>query len=186
MEEIGMKTGKMIIAAGILLCSSFIIAEEYTPEQKQELGNKAVHAMMQKIFSESMKAKRAFIENQQREIPLSNFATTAPRSEFIVNADISAELEAGTQSATVYVSTDDQATWQSAEATLLGVEGYETTWSGTISTGTGNSAFSYLSGLVDSEALGYSFGTLIVSVTPRTINPLIELGQVPQSGSSVI
>ena len=101
-----MKTGKTIIAAGILLCSSFIIAEEYTPQQKQELGQKALHEMMQKIFSESMKAKRAFIENQQREIPLSNFATTAPRSEFIVNADISEELSAGTESSTVYVSTD--------------------------------------------------------------------------------
>lgn len=170
MEEIGMKTGKTIIAAGILLCSSFIIAEEYTPEQKKELGQKALHEMLQKIYSEAMAAKRAYLQAQAREIGISNFSTTAPQSEFIVNADISAELEAGTQSATVYVSTDDQATWQSAEATLLGVEGYETTWGGTISTGTGNSAFSYLSGLVDSEALGYSFGTLIVSGTPLNVN----------------
>ena len=54
MEEIGMKTGKMIIAAGILLCSSFIIAEEYTPEQKQELGQKALHEMLQKIYTETI------------------------------------------------------------------------------------------------------------------------------------
>ena len=89
MEEIGMKTGKVFITAAILLCTSLIVAEEYTPEQKQVLGIKAVHEMMQKIFSEAMAAKRAFLENQQREIPLSNFATTAPRSEFVVNADIS-------------------------------------------------------------------------------------------------
>ena len=162
-----MKTGKMIVAAGILLCSSLLVAEDYTPEQKQELGQKAVHEMMQKIFSEAMAAKRAFLENQQREIPLSNFATTAPRSEFIVNADISGELAAGTQSSTVYVSTDGQSSWQSAAANPLDTPGYETTWGGTINTNDGSSAHAYLSGLVNSEVLGESFGTIIVSGTPH-------------------
>ncbi|MBC8256389.1 MAG: hypothetical protein H8E85_03690 [Candidatus Marinimicrobia bacterium] len=165
-----MKTGKDIIIAVILLCTSIIVAAEYTPEQKQELGNQAVHEMMQKIFSESMKAKRAFLENQHREIPLSNFATTAPRSEFIVNADISDELAAGTESSTVYASTDGQSTWQSAPATPMGSTGYETTWSGTINTNDGNSAHSYLSGLINSEALGENFGTIIVSGTPHNEN----------------
>ena len=165
-----MKTGKTIIAAGILLCSSLIVAEEYTPEQKQELGQKAVHEMMQKIFSASMKAKRAFLENNHREIPLSNFATTAPRSEFVVNADISEELAAGTESSTVYVSTDGQSSWQSAPATPMGTAGYETTWSGIINTNDGSSAYSYLSGLVNSEVLGESFGTIIVSGTPHNEN----------------
>ena len=45
-----MKTGKVFITVAILLCTSLIVAEEYTPEQKQELGQKAVHEMMQKIF----------------------------------------------------------------------------------------------------------------------------------------
>ena len=135
-----MKTGN-IIAAGIILCSSLIIAEEYTPEQKQALGQKALHEMLQKIYSETMAAKRAFLEGQFREDVISNFATTAPRTEFIVNADISGELQAGTESAIVYVSTDGQVTWQSAAATLLGTEGYETTWGGTITTGDGNSAY---------------------------------------------
>ena len=170
MEEIGMKTGKTIIVATILLYTSLIVAEEYTPEQKQELGNKAVHEMMQKIFSESMAAKRAYLELQSRDIGISDFATTAPRSEFIVNADISAELAAGVASSTVYVSTDGQATWQTTAATLIGTEGYETTWGGTISTGSGNSAFAYLSGLVNSEALGYDYGEIIVSGTPHNIN----------------
>ena len=132
MERIGMKTGKIIIAATILLCTSLMAAEEYTPEQKQALGQKAVHEMMQKIFSESMRAKRAFLETKYRENPLSNFATTAPRSEFVVNVDISEELAAGINSSTVYVSTDGQASWQSAPANLMGTAGYETTWSGTI------------------------------------------------------
>ena len=136
-----MKTGKVFITATILLCTSLMAVEEYTPEQKQELGQKAVHEMMQKIFSESMAAKRAYLELQSRDIGISDFATTAPRQEFIVNADISAELQDGTESATVFVSTDGQATWQSAEAALIGTEGYETTWGGTISTGSGSSAF---------------------------------------------
>jgi len=169
MEEIGMKTGK-IIGSGILLCSSLLIAEEYTPQQKQELGQKALHEMLQIIYSEAMAAKRAFLEDQLREDPISNFATTAPQSGFIVNADIAGDLQAGTESAMVYVSTDDQSTWQSAPATLIGTEGYETTWGGTIATGNGNTAYAYLSGLVNSEALGYNYGTIIVSGSPHNIN----------------
>ncbi|MDP6585093.1 MAG: hypothetical protein QF535_10570, partial [Anaerolineales bacterium] len=156
--------------AGILLCSSLVIAEDYTPEQKEEIGQKALHEMLQIIYSEAMAAKRAFLASQLREDPISNFATTAPRSEFIVNADISSELQAGTESAMVYVSTDNQSTWQSATATVLGSEGYETTWSGTILTGEGNTAFAYLSGIVNSEALGYDYGTIIVSGSPHNIN----------------
>ena len=170
MEVLKMKFGKTLIFMVIGLCFSHLSAEDYTPQQKEELGQKALHEMLQKIFSESMKAKRAFLESQTREDPISNFATTAPRSEFIVNADISGDLQSGTESATVYVSTDGQSTWQSAEASLLGMEGYENTWSGTINTGSGNSAYSYLSGVVDSEALGENYGTIIVSGTPHNIN----------------
>ena len=165
-----MKTGRTIIAATILLCTSLIVAEEYTPEQKQELGQKALHEMMQKIFSESMAVKRAFLEGQLREDVISNFATTAPRSEFVVNADISDELAAGVESSTVYVSTDGQSTWQSATATLLGTPGYENTWQGTITTSDGGSSFSYLSGYVDSGALDFEFGTILVSGSPHNLN----------------
>ena len=165
-----MKMRNMTAVLGICLCFSLLRSNDYTLEEKQELGQKAMHEMLQKIFSESMKAKRAFLESQLREEPISNFATTAPRSEFIVNADISTELQAGTESATVYVSTDNQSTWQSAGAFLLGTEGYETTWEGTISTGNGNSAYAYLSGLVNSEALGENYGTIIVSGSPHNIN----------------
>ena len=86
-----------------------------------------------------MAVKRAFLEGQLREDVISNFATTAPRSEFVVNADISDELAAGVESSTVYVSTDGQSTWQSATATLLGTPGYENTWQGTITTSDGGS-----------------------------------------------
>ena len=93
MEVLKMKFGKTLIIIGIGLCFSLLSAEDYTPQQKEELGQKALHEMLQKIFSESMKAKRAFLENQTREDAISNFATTAPRSEFIVHADISDELQ---------------------------------------------------------------------------------------------
>ena len=134
MEELNMKNGKITIVLGLGLCFSLLTSEDYTPEQKQELGQKALHEMLQKIFSESMKAKRAFLDARGPEDVISNFSTTAPRSEFIVNADISSELQAGTESAIVYVSTDGQINWQSANAVFLGTEGYENTWGGTILT----------------------------------------------------
>tara|TARA_Y100000590_G_C15701127_1_gene1006817 strand:+ start:348 stop:1913 length:1566 start_codon:yes stop_codon:yes gene_type:complete len=166
-----MKLGRTSIIIGIGLCFSLLLSEEYTPQQKKELGQKALHKMLQKIFTASMEAKYAFLENQMRgEDVISNFATTAPRPEFIVHADISSELQSGTESAIVYVSTDNQVTWQSATATLIGTQGYENTWGGTINTGNGTTAFAYLSGLVNSESLGYNYGTIIVSGSPHNIN----------------
>ena len=117
----------------------------------------------QAIWTQAMEAKQAFNNTAvfTREDPIENFATTAPRSEFIVNADISADLAEGTESATVYVSTDGQVSWHSASATHIGTEGYESTWGGTISTEEGTSAYSYLSGIVNSEALGENYGRKI-------------------------
>ena len=169
MEKIDMKNRKFIIILGMAI-SSLLVAEDYTPAQLEQLKEQAFYEMLQKIYSESMAAKRAFKSNNFREDPISNFATTAPRSEFIVNADISSELASGTESATVYVSTDNQVTWQSASAISLNTTGYENTWGGTISAGNGNSAYSYLSGSVNSIALGYDYGTIIVSGTPHNID----------------
>lgn len=163
-----MKTVQMIM--GMLIYFTLVTAEEFTPKQKELLGEEALRGMAQEIFSKAMEAKRAYLADQFREEAISNFATTAPRSEFIVNADISAELQEGTESATVYVSTDGQSTWQSAPAEFIGTEGYETTWGGTIATNEGADSFSYLAGVVNSEVLGESFGTIIVSGTPHNVN----------------
>ena len=150
---------------------------DLTDAQKRELGQEAVHKMAQEIFSRSMAVKRAFLNNQNlREDALGNFATTAPRSSFVVNADISDSLAAGAESAKVYVSTDNQVTWQEGEASLLGTEGYENTWEGTINTNDGNTAHTYLSAIVNSEALGEDYGTIIVSSSPHNTN-----GQWPPS-----
>ena len=173
---------KLIILPFIVF--SFVFCEanndlNFTDAQKRELGRDAVHKMAQEIFSRSMEVKRAFLNNQSlREDALGNFATTAPRSSFVVNADISDSLAAGAESAKVYVSTDNQATWQEGEATLLGTEGYENTWEGTVNTNDGNTAHTYLSALVNSEALGENFGTMIVSSSPHNSNE-----QWPPSGN---
>ena len=173
-----MKLTILSLTFGFVFCETTSV-NELTEEQKRELGQEAVFKMAQEIFSKSMEAKRVFVANQNlREDPIDNFATTAPRSSFIVNADISNELAAGAQSAMVYVSTDGQSTWASGDASLLGTEGYENTWEGTINTNDGSTAYSYLSGIVDSEALGESYGTIIVSGSPHNEN-----GQWPPSSS---
>jgi len=156
----------------LIMISSFIIANELTVEEQRIVRDKALHEFAQAIWTQAMEAKKAFNTTSVREEPIENFSTTAPRSEFIVNADISSELQDGTESATVYVSTDGQTTWHSAGANLIGTEGYETTWGGTIETGDGNTAYSYLSGVVNSESLGeeYDYGTIIVSGAPHNVN----------------
>ena len=78
MEGLKMKFGKTILFIGIGLCFSLLFSEDYTPQQKEELGQKALHEMLQKIFSESMKAKRAFLENQTREDAISNRFLSSP------------------------------------------------------------------------------------------------------------
>jgi len=160
-----------IITISILI-GSFLIGNELTLEEQRIIHEKVLHEFAQAIWTQAMEAKQAFNNTtiSTREDPIENFATTAPRTEFIVNADISAELAAGTESAIVYVSTDDQETWQFSPAALLGTDGYEGTWGGTIATADGNTAFSYLSGVVNSEALGYDYGTITVSGSPHNIN----------------
>ncbi len=148
------------------------VANELTQEQQRIVQEKLLHEFAQSIWTRAMEAKQAVNNSSMitREDPLGNFATSAPRSEFFVNADISAALQSGAQSATVYVSTDNQSSWYSASASLLGTPGYESTWEGIISNPGGTSAYSYLSGLVDSEALGESYGTIIVSGSPHNVN----------------
>ena len=118
-----------------------------------------------------MEAKRAMMVEQTREQSLlDNFATTAPRDQFIFNADIDSSLAYGIESASVYASTDNQNSWVSAPATALNTEGYENTWEGEVFTGDGNSVYSYLAGEVNSEVLGEEFGTILVSSSPHNVN----------------
>ena len=163
---------KLIITLTII--NSFIIADELNPAQQEALGQRALKEFAQAIWTQAMDAKMAYQSGIYREDIISNFSTTAPRSEFSIHADLSNELQNGTESATVFVSMDNQDTWQSSPATLIGTPGFENTFGGTINTNGGTSAYSYLRGLVDSSVLDTSgaldYGTIIVSSTPHNIN----------------
>ena len=161
---------KKLFTMIIIFSLSFSNNENWSEEQKQEIKNKVIEEFAKKIFATAMEGKRAMIAAQTRDDLLDNFATTAPRDEFIFNADIDQSLASGVESATVYASTDNQSTWIQSNATALNSEGYENTWEGTILTGGGNSVYSYLAGMVDSEVLGEEFGTILVTSSPHNVN----------------
>ena len=161
---------KKLYVMTLVVCIGIICANNIEQDQEQLIKDKTLEEFAKIIFSNAMEAKRAFQAAQVREEVIDNFATTAPRSEFIANADIDPELATGVESATMYVSTDGQNSWQSNDAILLGTEGYENTWEASISTADGSTAHSYIAGLVDSEVLGESFGTILVSGSPHNEN----------------
>ena len=161
---------KKLCGMALVVCIGMIGANNVEQDQEQLIKEKTLEEFAQIVFSNAMEAKRVFQAAQVREEVIDNFATTAPRSEFIANADIDPELATGVESATMYVSTDGQNSWQSSNAILLGTEGYENTWEASIGTTDGNTAHSYIAGLVDSEVLGESFGTILVSGSPHNEN----------------
>ncbi len=148
-----------------IICAASLLSG-VTQEEKQT-ANEAMRAMMQKIYSESMKAKVAFQDISRDEHFLSNLASTAPTTPFIINADIGEDVEAGEPEAVVYVSTNDQDSWYDAVANPLGTPGYETTWEASVNTDGGNTAAWYVEGKVDASALGYDYGRIYVTQTPK-------------------
>ena len=78
-----------------------IFSTNYTEQEKRDLSKEAMIKMAAEIFKEAMKVKRNFQSNQLREELLENLASTAPREEFIVNADLSSELAESNPSATI-------------------------------------------------------------------------------------
>ena len=77
-----------------LSLASLVFAADYTEAQKRELGQQALEKSLAKLFSEGMKIKREFqsMSPELREELLSNLVSTAPRSDFIINADISSDV----------------------------------------------------------------------------------------------
>tara|TARA_B100001123_G_scaffold446720_1_gene601991 strand:- start:2 stop:1576 length:1575 start_codon:yes stop_codon:yes gene_type:complete len=122
------------------------------------------------IWKKAMEAKEFYNQTQTREELLENLASTAPREEFIVNLDVSSELAEGNPSATVYLSTNGQASWIASDATPINQEGYETTWQSIINNDGSEDVAWYISGQVDSEALDFDYGRIIVSQTPFNEN----------------
>ncbi len=174
---------KRVLLILSILCSNIFSSTNLTEEEKVELGNKAMHEMMQKIWTKAMDAKAAYNDGlfNTREEYLENVCSTSPEAmDFTVHADVSSELQAGDPSASIYVSWDNQNTWSNYVANPLDPEiigaGYENTWGA--STPSMNSSVDwYLAGQVNSEALGYDYGTILLSGSPHNASQNWPLGQ---------
>jgi len=162
---------KKLFTVIIIFSLSFSMNENLTEQQREEIRNKVVEEFAKKIFASAMEAKRAMMSEQTREQSLlDNFATTAPRDQFIFNADIDSSLAYGVESATVFASTDNQNSWISSPAAALNTAGYENTWEATIANDGGQNISWYISGEADSEPLGFDYGRILVSQTPFNSN----------------
>ena len=168
----------LMVPVGILFSST-----DLSDEEKRELGNQAMHQMMQKIWTQAMQAKSAYNEGlfNTREEYLENVYSTSPEAmNFSINADVSSELEAGDPSASVFISWDGQNSWSNYVASPLDPEvvgpGYENTW-GMETSSINSSVDWYLAGEVNSEALGYDYGTILLSGSPHNANQNWPLDQ---------
>jgi len=156
----------------LTIISSFMIANELTPAQQEAIGQRALKEFAQAVWTQAMEAKQAYQQSEFRDSHfLSNLASTAPRVDFQVHADLSDEMVAGNPTGTIYVSTDNQSNWYASEDIApLNTEGFESTWGTTIITDVGQNIAWYLKGEIDSEALGFDYGRLIVTGTPKNEN----------------
>ena len=157
----------------ILSFSSLVLCQvnNMTEEQTQEMMREA----MQIVWQEAMFAKEAsqLVVPQIREELLENLCSSAPSSYFVTHADLSDSLtSAGNTSASVFVSSDGQSSWiQNTDVAPLNSAGYETTWGATTNVpNMGDDVSWYLSGSLDSESIGLSFGQVTVSQSPYNAN----------------
>ncbi|MAJ45009.1 MAG: hypothetical protein CMF96_09750 [Candidatus Marinimicrobia bacterium] len=155
----------------IITILSLGLSSNLSEVEREMLSNEAMQKMMAEIFKEAMKVKKDFQSNQIRQELIENLSSTAPREEFIINADLSTELSESNPSATIYVSTDNQETWINSENIgPLNENGFETTWGTTVNTVDSDVVNWYLSGLINSTALGFDYGEIIVSQSPQNVN----------------
>ena len=174
---------KKVLLYLTILCSNLFSSTNLSDAEKRELGNQAVHQMMQKIWTEAMEVKAAYNEGafNTREEYLENVCATSPEaSTFTIHADVSDTLLSGNPSAQIYVSWDNQNSWTGITAnpldpTVVG-PGYTNTW-GAETPSLNSSVDWYLAGVVDSEALGYDYGTMILSGSPHNVNQNFPLNQ---------
>lgn len=142
--------------------------KEFVPyyQQNVEIDKK----ILTEIWKQAMEAKALYKNMNTRNDLIDNLASTAPREEFIVNVDISEELELANPEGKVYLSTDGQNSWLEGQAVPLDLEGYENTWQSIISNNGSQDVSWYVSAEVDSEPLGFDYGRIIVSQTPYNEN----------------
>ena len=144
-------------------------------QQNSEIDKKVLTV----IWKQAMEAKALYHSMNTREEYIENLASSAPREEFVINVDIASELELANPEGTVYLSTDGQISWINADAVPLDLEGYENTWQSIINNDGSQNVSWYVSAEVDSEALGFDYGRIIVSQTPYNENNSFP----PPSGS---
>ena len=126
-------------------------------------GAKIDKEVLTVIWKKAMEAKAFYNQTKTREELIENLASSAPREEFVVNVDLSEELNPTVKS---YLSTNEQDSWLSADAEPLNTEGYENTWQSIIENDGSESVAWYISSEVDSDSLGFDYGRIIVSQTP--------------------
>ena len=157
----------------VFLLSSFMLADNYT-QPTNEQWEQILNEVAQIIWQQAMDAKEAVnqsINNNLREEYIDNLSSSAPRVDFITHADISDSLSALGVEADVYVSTDNQQTWiNNSNVYQLGTPGYETTWEAITNTNGSDDIYWYLSGFVNSAALGLDFGNIVISESPYNSN----------------
>ena len=114
---------RKVLCYFIVSLSSVYALEALSESEKNDLYNEAMHQMMQKIWTESMEAKQAYREGlfNTRDEYLSNVCSTSPEagSNFMINADVSDSLSAGSPTASVYISWDNQSNWTNYVANPL-------------------------------------------------------------------
>ena len=149
-----------------------------TEQQKKNLGSKATFQMMESIFSKAMKAKRAYIKNQEHFTRandlLSNVCSTAPSNTIIVNADIDPLLieSESILGIDLFASPNNNASWVSNnDFSILGSPGYESTLEAGVSgLGATSNVSWYISALINAAGFGEGFetyGTIYASQSPQ-------------------
>ena len=112
---------KIIIICFLGMLCAYRIIPNNIPKDKIQHLNKEV---LTEVWKEAMEAKHAYqqIHNTREEL-IENLASSAPREEFIVNVDISEDVEAGDPSAKVFLSTTNQLYWNEAGANPITISG---------------------------------------------------------------
>ena len=153
----------------LLLSACFIFANNQYPTESQI--NQMIEQSMQLIWETAMEGKKKLnnITPSVREELLSNLCSSAPNINFHTHCDLSDSLSSlPNTSAKVFVSDDNQLSWiENTDVQPLNIAGYENTWSAITSMpNIQNNVWWYLSGSLDSESLGLSFGQATISQSP--------------------
>ena len=157
----------------IIICVlGSLFSKNIVPDVNKDKAMQIDKEVLTIIWEQAMEAKALYkkMNNNLREEVIDNLASSAPREEFLVNLDISAEVLEGEPSAKVYLSTTNQLYWDEADASPINMPGYENTWEAIIPNNGGENVAWYIAGEVDSEPLGFDYGRIIVSQTPYNEN----------------